>query len=118
MASSHQPLHIKAIEVDGEACGGIGLHPQGDIFCKNAEMDYWLSQDQWGKGIMSKAIGQMVKYGFEHFDIDRIFARPFGGNIGSQKALEKNGFVLEAKLKETIWKDGQYENEHIYAIRK
>ena len=60
----------------------------------------------------------MVAYGFENLDIDRIFARPFGSNIVSQKVLEKCGFVLEARLSKTIYKWGQYEDELIYAVRK
>ena len=67
---------------------------------------------------MTKAIAQIVDYGFKNFDINRIFARPFGRNIGSIKALEKNGFQLEATLEKTILKDGIYEDELIYAIRR
>ena len=118
MATSPDPLHILTIDVKGEACGGIGLHPQQDIFHKNAEMGYWLAQPFWGNGIMTKAIAQMVEYGFENFDINRIFARPFGSNIGSQKILEKNGFILEAKFEKTILKKGTYEDELVYAIRR
>ncbi|WP_018478720.1 GNAT family N-acetyltransferase [Pontibacter roseus] len=118
MASSATPPNILCIEVDGEAAGGIGLHPQGDIYRKNAEMGYWLAEPYWGKGIITKAIVQMVAYGFEHWDISRIFARPFGRNIGSQKALEKAGFTLEARLEKTFYKNGAYEDELIYAVRK
>ena len=33
-----RPNHIFAIEIDGEAAGGIGIHPQSDIFLKNTEL--------------------------------------------------------------------------------
>jgi len=58
-----------------------------------------------------------VKYGFENFDINRIYARPFGSNVGSQKALENAGFKLEARFEKTIYKNGRYEDELVYAIR-
>jgi RimJ/RimL family protein N-acetyltransferase len=38
--------------------------------------------------------------------------------MASQRALEKAGFVLEAKLEKTIFKNGEYIDELIYAVRK
>lgn len=110
--------HIFAIEIDGKACGGIGLHPRSDVECKNAELGYWLAEPFWGKGIMTKAITQIITYGFENLDINRIFARPYGSNIGSQRVLEKTGFKLEARFEKTFFKFGEYEDELIYAVRK
>ncbi len=118
MVTSHNPVHIFCIDIEGEAVGGIGLHPQQDIQCKNAELGYWLSERFWGKSIITRAISKMVDYGFKTWDIDRIFARPFGTNTGSQKALEKSGFKLEAHLKKTLFKNGEYVDELIYAIRR
>ena len=67
-------------------------------------MGYWLAEPFWGKGIITEAIKQMIDYGFKNFDINRIFARPFGTNIASQKVLEKTGFKLEAKFEKTFYK--------------
>ena len=67
---------------------------------------------------MTNAVIQMLDYGFKTFEIERIFARPFGTNIGSQKVLEKAGFVLEGKFKKTIYKSGKYLDELIYAVRR
>jgi [ribosomal protein S5]-alanine N-acetyltransferase len=117
-AASEDPAKIFAIEVNGEASGGIGLHPQVDIYRKNAEMGYWLAEPFWGKGIITRAILQMIEYGFKTFDITRIYARPYGRNVASQKALEKAGFTLEATLEKTIYKDGTFEDELIYAVRR
>lgn len=112
------PERIFAIEIEGRASGGIGLHPMEDIHRKNAELGYWLAEPHWGKGIMTRAIGQVVRYGFEHFDIDRIFARPFGTNLGSQRVLEKAGFVLEGRFEKTLFKKGEYLDELVYAVRR
>lgn len=117
-ANQDAPVHIFAIEVDGEAVGGIGIHPQHDIHEKNAELGYWLAEPYWGRGIISEAIPLVISFAFETFPITRIFARPFGRNIASQKVLEKNGFILEARLNRTIFKNGQFEDELIYGFRK
>jgi len=112
------PANCLAIEVGGEAAGSIGVFPQSDIHSKNAEMGYWLGEEFWGKGIMTGVIREMVAYTFENFDVNRIFARPFGTNIASQKVLEKSGFKLEAVFEKTLYKNGEYLDEMIYAIRK
>jgi [ribosomal protein S5]-alanine N-acetyltransferase len=120
IAFAQAELHHKifCIEVNGEACGGIGIHVQDDIFDTNAELGYWLAEKHWGKGIISRAIAQAVDYGFRHFNITRIFARPFGSNMASQTVLEKNNFVLEGRFEKTILKNGIFEDELVYAVRK
>lgn len=118
MTLSNQPTTIFAIEINGEAVGSIGLHPQTDIHIKNAELGYFLAEPYWGNGIMTSAIQQMVEYGFKTFEINRIFARPFGTNIGSQRILEKADFCLEGKFEKALFKNGEYLDELIYAVRK
>jgi len=118
MAIKDVPTHIFAIEVDGNAVGGIGIHPQQDILCKNAELGYWLAEKYWNKGIISGAIPKILDYAFTTFPIDRIYARPFGNNKASQHILEKTGFILEATLSKTIYKNGEFQDELIYSMRK
>ena len=118
MTLNDNPTQIFAIEINGKASGGIGLHSQTDIHLKNMELGYWLAEIYWSKGIMTKAVKQMVDYGFKTFQIDRIFARPFGPNISSQKVLEKAGFKLEAKFEKTLYKNGKYLDDLIYAVRQ
>jgi RimJ/RimL family protein N-acetyltransferase len=112
------PPNRFAIELAGEAVGAIGIHLQTDIHLKNAELGYWLAEPFWGRGIMTQAITQMTDYGFKTWDIERIFARPFGSNKGSQKALEKAGFVLEARFEKILFKNGEYLDELVYAVRR
>lgn len=118
MVSQHNPTQIFAIDVNGEAVGSIGLHKQSDIMEKNLELGYFLGEPFWDNGIITNAIQEMVVYGFKNFDVVRIFARPFGNNPASAKALEKAGFILEARIKENIYKNGIFLDELIFAVRK
>ncbi|MFZ1254923.1 MAG: GNAT family N-acetyltransferase, partial [Saprospiraceae bacterium] len=52
-ALKDNPLRVMAIDIDGVASGGIGIHPQEDIQRKNAELGYWLAEPYWGNGIIS-----------------------------------------------------------------
>lgn len=117
-ANSNSSSHIFAIKLNNNIVGSIGLHIQADILKKNAEIGYWLAEEFWGKGIMADAINQMVEYGFNNLDIIRIFARIYGTNKPSQKVIEKANFKLEAKFENTIYKNDEFLDELIYAIRK
>ena len=108
----------QTIDVNGEAVGGIGLHPKEDIERMNAELGYWLAEPFWGKGIITKAITQIVDFGFKTYDITRIFARPFGTNLASQRVLEKAGFKFECKFEKTLLKNGEMLDELFYSIRR
>jgi ribosomal-protein-alanine N-acetyltransferase len=117
-AGNTHPVSIFAITLDDEAIGGIGLHPLQDVERQNAELGYWLAEPFWGKGIITDAIRQVVDSGFSNLAINRIFARPFGSNAASKRVLEKCGFILEAIFEKTFFKNGEYEDEYVYAIRK
>ncbi len=110
------PTKVFAIVIDGEACGCIGIFPQQDVHKKSAEIGYWLAEKHWGKRVMTQAIKKIIKYGFETWDVVKIYAKPFSYNIASQKALTKSGMKLEAKLKNAIYKNGQLHDEYIYSI--
>ena len=118
MATADKPVHIFAIDVNGKAVGGIGIHPQQDIMKMNAELGYWLGKQYWNNGIISKAIKEMIDFGFKTYDITRIFARPFGSNIASQRVLEKTGFKMEARIEKIIFKNGEFQDELIYTVRR
>lgn len=117
-ANLADPYRIFAIEVGGKAVGGVGIHPQTDIMCKNAELGYWLGEKYWGKGIMSRVVEAILPYAFSKFDIERLYGRVFGSNTASQYVLLNNGFVLESNIPAVIYKDGIFEDELIYGIRR
>lgn len=102
------PIHIFAIEINREAIGGIGVHPQRDVQQKNAELGYWLAAAFWGKGVITKAIPQLVDFAFKTYPITRLYARSFGTNVASQKVLEKSGFKLEARFEKNLFKNGEF----------
>jgi len=109
---------VFAIETDGQVCGSIGIFPGTDVHRKNAEVGYWLAEPFWGRGIMTEAVRRIIEFGFKNFDVNRIYARPFGTNKGSQRVLEKAGMKLEACLERAIFKNGAYMDELIFAIHR
>jgi len=109
---------ILAIEINGEASGGIGLHGLKDVYRYNGEIGYWLSERHWGKGFMSEAVGAMVEYAFTRTSWLRLFACIYENNPSSMKVLEKNGFRPEAIHRKAVMKEGKLMDEHLYALLK
>jgi [ribosomal protein S5]-alanine N-acetyltransferase len=98
--------------------GSIGLVTKEDIYRKNIEIGYFLAEEHWGKGIMTKAILAATSYVFSSFDIVRVYAEVFADNTGSRRALEKAGFFCEAVLEKNIIKNGIIKDSSIYSILK
>jgi len=118
MATNKKPNTILAIEWKGELVGAIGLHPEdeSDVYAGTAEMGYWVGEPFWGRGIASKAVAIMIKYGFEELKLRRIFAAAYAYNIASMKVLEKNGFQKEGISKQAVIKNGKIWDEHRYGL--
>ena len=67
----------RAIVVDGEAVGSIAVMLKDDVYCKSAELGYWLGEPFWRKGIMTRAVQQMCEEAFRRYKLVRIYAEPF-----------------------------------------
>lgn len=104
-----------ALEVDGNAVGGIGLHPQQDVARFSAELGYWIGEAYWGRGIMTEAVKATTAYGLEKLGFIRIFAVVFEWNEPSMRVLEKAGYTLEGRHRKAVAKDGQTIDELLYA---
>ena len=104
-----------AIEVDGEASGGIGVMLRDDIERVSAELGFWLGEEAWGRGVMTEAVSAFVPWAFERFNLQRIFAHVFEYNHASARVLEKSGFTREARLRRAVIKDGRVIDEWLFA---
>ena len=105
-----------AIEVEGEAVGGIACQVLDDVYAKGAMIGYWLGEPFWGRGIMSEAASLVTDAAFDELDIVRIEARVFEWNIGSARVLEKVGYHFEARLERSVFRDGELTDRLIYAM--
>ena len=104
-----------AIEVDRQAVGGVGIVFKDDVYRRTAEIGYWLGEAYWNRGIASQAVAAVSDYVFTHFDIVRLYAGVFAPNRASARVLEKAGYTFEARLRQSVFKDGQILDEMVYA---
>jgi RimJ/RimL family protein N-acetyltransferase len=104
-----------AIEVGGEASGGIGVELGSDVERVGAEVGYWLGQSCWGRGVMSGAVQAFAPWALDRYNLARLYARVFAFNVASARVLEKAGFALEGRLKHSAFKNGALIDQLLYA---
>ncbi len=104
-----------AMEVDGQAVGGVGVVFKDDVYRRSAEIGYWLGEAYWNRGLTSRAVAAVSDYVFAHFDVVRLYAGVFAPNRASARVLEKAGYTFEARLRQSVFKDGQTLDELVYA---
>jgi RimJ/RimL family protein N-acetyltransferase len=74
--------------------------------------------EYWNKNLGTEASKLLIDYGFKELNFVKIYAGIFEPNIGSWSVAEKDGFVLEGKMKRSIYIDGEYVDTRRYRIFK
>jgi ribosomal-protein-alanine N-acetyltransferase len=65
---------------------------------------------------MSDVVQEVVRYAFEDFGLNRLYAYHMTRNPASGRILEKNGFKQEGLLHQRVRKWGQFEDVALWAI--
>lgn len=79
--------------------GGMGMH-QWDQRLRKAQLGYWLVKDEEGKGIINKSAMVLIRYLFEHLQLNKIELHHLLGNIRSAAVARRLNFTVEG-----IWRD-------------
>jgi [ribosomal protein S5]-alanine N-acetyltransferase len=109
---------VWAIEVGGEAVGGIGIELRSDVERVSAEIGYWLGEQVWGRGVATEALRAVTADAFTRYDLTRIFAVPFADHVASIRVLEKAGYEREGVMRQSAIKDGRVRDQALYATYK
>jgi len=100
-----------AVELDGRlvACVSYWPHERDGI-----EVGYWVGRDFWGKGICTEALKLLMESESFPSQTD-VFAKVMAQNIGSQRVLEKCGFLF---LHNATVRRGAQEIEAKFYVRR
>ena len=104
----------KAIDLDGECIGVVGVRFGEFELQYSAEIGYWIAEDHWGKGIGTEAVLKMTNNVFSETKIVRLCAPVFSPNKASMRVLEKCGYTLEAIHRKAAFKNDEFMDEHIF----
>lgn len=97
-----------------ELVGIIGHH-QIDWKNHHTSIGYWLSQDQTGKGIMSRACEAFVGFSLKDLGLHRVEIRCAHHNDKSRAIPERLGFVKEGLIREVEWLYDHYVDHVVYS---
>ena len=100
---------------NNQLIGSIGLSSI-NLTHNRIELSYDLAKEYWGRGIMTKAVKAVLRYGFEEMRINRIEAFSVKENVASRAVLKKCGFVLEGELREHRRHHGIYKDIGVFSI--
>ncbi|MGB7594639.1 MAG: GNAT family protein [Erysipelotrichaceae bacterium] len=100
----------------GELIGGIALNEVMRGALQSCYIGYSLDEDHNGKGYMSEAVMVLLKFAFEELKLHRIEAGVMPVNIGSQRVLEKCGFVREGLARKNVNIQGKWQDHYSYGI--
>lgn len=84
-------INMRTIKVNGVIAGSLAKY----IMQNEAEITYWIDRKFWGQGVATTALNNFLKIE----QTRPIFGRVAFDNYGSQKVLEKCGFVRIGKDK-------------------
>lgn len=115
-----QEGQVLAIEVlvgqDWVHIGNTGLHNVEPVHLA-AEFGIMIGEKAyWNKGYGREAAWLMLKHGFEHLNLNRIYLHVYENNLRGIKAYEAAGFVHEGVLREGVYKNGRYLNLLVMSV--
>lgn len=112
---SDPPVNL-GITWQDKLAGVCGLVLQTDIYRHSAEIGFWLGEPYWNQGIASGAVNLLLRYAFEQFQVERVYAGVFSNNPASARVLERNGFIEEGRMRQGIVKNGEFLDEVRYGL--
>ncbi|MFM2476976.1 GNAT family N-acetyltransferase [Celerinatantimonas sp. MCCC 1A17872] len=106
---NHQSFHVGiCCKKTGELIGYAGI-TQMSMINRSAEFFILIGEQRyWSRGIGSEVARLVTEYGFQRFNLNRIFLTAYSNNIQAIKAYENAGFIHEGVLRQAGFRQGQY----------
>lgn len=70
----------------------------------------------WGKGLGTESRVLLLDFAFKERGFNRIWALILESNIGSIKMCERCGYKKEGLLRQSVYKNGKFQNQIIMSI--
>jgi ribosomal-protein-alanine N-acetyltransferase len=108
-------LFLLTEKESGTIIGRCGLH-NWSVDHNRAELGYIMADESYKqKGLMTEAVGEVLKHGFTELQLHRIEALVGSHNVPSLSILRKYGFIREGLLREHYYIDGRYEDSIVFS---
>ncbi len=108
---------ITLIKKNGQLVGSIGF-VKLDKINKKGEIGYWISQNEQGQGIITKACKKLIEYAFKHLDLNRIIIKMDSQNHKSKSIPSRMGFTFEGTLRQDQFRKDHFRDTDLYSLLK
>jgi RimJ/RimL family protein N-acetyltransferase len=85
--------------MEGERLGRVGLGLDGS---GAAQVGYWMDPAARRRGVATRAVRELCRWGFDELGLGLIEWRAEVGNTASRRVAEKAGFTVEAVLRRRL----------------
>jgi ribosomal-protein-serine acetyltransferase len=93
---------VCAIVHQGRIIGSIGYNTI-DWVNRKTEIGYWLGKTFEGKGLMTQSCEEMIRFGFQVLELNKIEIRCSTGNTRSCAIPCRLGFTQEGVIRQAEW---------------
>jgi diamine N-acetyltransferase len=112
MLDSPAAEHVLVIEANDQdtwrAIGTCGLH-NIDWRARAAEAGISIGdKTYWNLGYGTDVMRLLLQHGFDTLNLNRVYLRVFANNLRAIRCYEKAGFVLEGRLRQAHFQNGEY----------
>jgi RimJ/RimL family protein N-acetyltransferase len=94
-----------AVGHDGEVLGFAAI-VHLDLGAREGEIGYAIALQARGRGVASRAVSLLTRWGFDELDLLRLELRIDVDNAGSERVAERAGYQREGVLRSKHFKEG------------
>lgn len=118
--TSNIPTTIFGIEVkESGTLIGLSLIKDINFINRTAELAIYIGEEQMRrKGYSTEATIMTLNFAFNYLGLNRIFLKVLERNNAAIGLYKKIGFTVEGVLRDSVFKNGNFENEVIMSILK
>lgn len=73
-------------------------------------------REYWGHGYGREALTEALEYMFKERNMHRIQAEILESNVASLKMHQKCGYKVEGLLRDSVFKNGKYQNQYVLSL--
>ena len=95
---------------------GTGGYSSIDAPNRAAEIGYVLHPDYWGKGYATELAKELISFGFDELDLNRIYARYMIGNVASRRVMDHCEMQYEGTFRQLLYVKEQYRDIAVCSV--
>lgn len=74
------------------------------------------NKSYWGNGYAAEAYKLLLSYAFDELGLHRVCAHVLESNFSSLKMHKSCGYIEEGVLRDSVWKNGKFQNQVVLSI--